>query len=64
MATALVRPAVEHALARGARAVEAYASYPGDYMGSRQLFEQHEFVAVRNAGKRTVMRYSASRHNR
>ena len=64
VATALVRPAVEHALARGAWAVEACASDPGDYMGPRQLFEQHEFVAVRNAGKRTVMRYSASRHNR
>jgi ribosomal protein S18 acetylase RimI-like enzyme len=54
---ALVRAAVEHALARGARAVEAYPHRRRpDYMGYPSPFERARFGPVREAGPRLVMR--------
>jgi GNAT superfamily N-acetyltransferase len=60
VANALIRAAVDYALRRGASAVEAYGSRePTDYMGWRDAFASAGFRAVRTAGKRTVMRYTA-----
>ena len=56
--SALLDAAVEHALARGAAAIEAYPHEQGDYMGARGAFERRGFAPVRSAGKRTVMRYA------
>ncbi len=58
---ALLGGAVEHAFARGARAVEAYAhvSNRSDYMGHAELFRAHGFEPFRQAPKRTIMRLPA-----
>ena len=56
---ALLEAAIEHALRRGASAIEAYPSESGDYMGVKQRFEDLGFEPVRSAGKRTIMRYGA-----
>jgi GNAT superfamily N-acetyltransferase len=55
---ALLRAAVDHALARGATAVEAYphVSAPHDYMGGVELYQRAGFVHARDAGKRAVVR--------
>ena len=53
---ALLRAAVDHALRRGATAVEAYPHERGDYMGSPAMFEAAGFAVTRTAGKRVVMR--------
>ncbi len=62
VAGALLDAAVEHACARGARAVEAYGhvSDGADYMGSRELFLAHGFRPLRETAKRTVLRRSCS----
>jgi len=57
VATALLEAAVEHALARGASAVEAYPHRKGDYMGAEEPFERLGFERVRRAGTRSIMRY-------
>ena len=58
VAKALLQAAVEHAVARGARAIEGYphARRP-DYMGSEEMFEAAGFRPVRAASVRTIMRY-------
>ncbi len=56
VATALLEAAVEHAIACGAAAVEAYPHEQGDYMGAPESYERLGFETVRRAGKRTVMR--------
>lgn len=58
LAHELVDAAVEHAVSRGAAAVEVYAhvSNGEDYMGHVALFAQHGFRPVRQASKRTIMR--------
>jgi len=55
---ALLAAAVEHAFARGARAVEAYphSEKHDDYMGSVELFLAHGFEPVRESSKRVVVR--------
>jgi len=60
VASALMEAAVEHAFARGARAVEAYPHVSGDYMGWREGYERLGFEPVRDAGVRTVMRLPRS----
>jgi GNAT superfamily N-acetyltransferase len=61
VARELLRGAVEHALARGATAVEAYPSESaGDYMGKREHLDELGFAPVRRAGKRTVMQHGAT----
>ena len=60
VATALLEAAVEHAAARGAPVLEAYAVRQGHanidaYTGYRQMFDSAGFDAVREAGRRTVM---------
>jgi GNAT superfamily N-acetyltransferase len=58
VAKALLRAAVEHALARGARAIEAYPhERRPDYMGSAEMFESAGFRPVRSASVRTIVRY-------
>jgi GNAT superfamily N-acetyltransferase len=58
VAKALLAAAVEHALARGASAVEAYPhERRADYMGSPEMFEAAGFRPVRSAGVRTIVRY-------
>ena len=59
VATALLEAAIEHALRRGAAAIEAYPHQQGDYMGDPKSFRRFGFERVRSAGKRTVMRYRA-----
>lgn len=54
---ALLEAALEHAVSRGAEAVEAYASEPPDYMGVRTSLEALGFRPLRPAGKRTLMRW-------
>jgi GNAT superfamily N-acetyltransferase len=64
----LLKAAVEHARARGARIVEGYpippkaggrlASGTTDYMGVPKVFERAGFKAVRPAGRHLVMRRS------
>lgn len=54
---ALLAAAVEHAIARGATAVEAYPGDPPDYKGRLDWFLAFGFTPVREAGKRTVVRY-------
>jgi GNAT superfamily N-acetyltransferase len=56
VASALLAAAVDHALARGATAVEAYPHERGDYMGSPSMFAAAGFEAVRAARTRTIMR--------
>jgi ribosomal protein S18 acetylase RimI-like enzyme len=58
VATALVDAAVEHAFARGARAVEAYphATNGSDYMGGVELFRRAGFTTFRAANKRVIVR--------
>jgi GNAT superfamily N-acetyltransferase len=58
VAAALLGAAVDHALAHGATAVEAYPHVTGadDYMGSVRLYEQAGFARVRDANKRAVYR--------
>ena len=53
---ALLDAAIEHAVARGATAVEAYPHERGDYMGAFSAFERRGFKRVRSAGKRTIVR--------
>ena len=57
VATALLESAVEHALARGASAVEAYPHCKGDYMGTEEHFVRLGFEHLRRAGTRSIMRY-------
>jgi GNAT superfamily N-acetyltransferase len=61
VATALLEAAVDFAVARGATAVEAYPGDPPDYKGRLESFLDHGFVPVREAGKRTVVRYEPAR---
>ena len=55
---ALLEVAVEHAFARGARAVEAYPHRfkSDDYMGDVELFRKRGFEVVRETSKRAVVR--------
>jgi ribosomal protein S18 acetylase RimI-like enzyme len=55
---ALLDAAIEHAFARGAAAVEAYAHLTDgrDYMGVVGLYERHGFERVRETSKRAVVR--------
>jgi GNAT superfamily N-acetyltransferase len=57
VATELLRGAVEHAVGKGAAAVEAYPHQRGDYMGSPEMFAAAGFESVRDAGTRRIMRY-------
>jgi GNAT superfamily N-acetyltransferase len=58
VAKALLRAAVEHALERGASAVEAYPhARRADYMGSAEMFASAGFEPVRAASVRTIVRY-------
>jgi GNAT superfamily N-acetyltransferase len=59
VATALVEAAVEHALARGASAVEAYPHERGDYMGQRDIYDRLGFEPVRTASPRTIVRLTS-----
>jgi GNAT superfamily N-acetyltransferase len=60
VAKALLDAAVEHALSRGASAVEAYPhARVRDYMGSADMFEAAGFLPVRRASVRTIVRYFA-----
>jgi GNAT superfamily N-acetyltransferase len=59
VAAALLDAAVARAAAGGASAVEAYPHRRRpDYMGSRSMFAAAGFTPVRDAGPRTIMRYS------
>ena len=53
-----LRRPVDHALAHGATAVEAYPHVTSvdDYMGTVPLYEQAGFVRVRDANKRAIYR--------
>jgi ribosomal protein S18 acetylase RimI-like enzyme len=58
VAKALLRVAVEHAVARGATAVEGYPHLRrADYMGSAEMFASAGFKPVRAASVRTIVRY-------
>lgn len=58
IARALLDAAVEHAVSRGARAIEAYPHQRRpDYMGSAAMFGDAGFRPVRSASVRTIMRY-------
>jgi GNAT superfamily N-acetyltransferase len=58
VAKALLHAAVEHALRRGASAIEAYPHQRRrDYMGSAEMFEEAGFRPVRSGGVRTIVRY-------
>jgi GNAT superfamily N-acetyltransferase len=58
VAKALLEAAVEHAVARGASAVEGYPHARGaDYMGSAGMFASAGFEPVREASVRTIVRY-------
>jgi GNAT superfamily N-acetyltransferase len=58
VAKALLAAAVEHAVARGASAVEGYPhSRRADYMGSAEMFASAGFEPVREASVRTIVRY-------
>lgn len=60
VAKALLGAAVEHAIERGASAIEAYPhERRPDYMGSAELFEAADFRLVCFAGVRTIVRYPA-----
>ena len=59
VATALLDAAVEYALGRGARVIEAYPLESGDYMGAKDAFRRVGFEPVRPAGKRTIMQRRA-----
>ena len=58
VAAALLDAAVEYAFGRGASSLEAYPHMTErtNYMGHVEFFERAGFVAVREAGKRVVMR--------
>ena len=56
---ALLRAAIDHALGRGARTIEAYPHERGDYMGSPARLGAAGFEPVRSTGTRTIMRYDA-----
>jgi GNAT superfamily N-acetyltransferase len=58
VASALLAAAVDHAVARGASAIEAYPHRRRpDYMGAEGMFAAAGFEPVREAGPRTIMRY-------
>jgi ribosomal protein S18 acetylase RimI-like enzyme len=58
VAKTLLGAAVEHAVRRGARAIEAYPhGRRPDYMGSAAMFEAAGFRPVRTASVRTIMCY-------
>jgi ribosomal protein S18 acetylase RimI-like enzyme len=58
VAKALLEAAIEHAVRRGASAVEAYPhERRADYMGSAEMFEAAGFRPIRSAGVRTIVRY-------
>jgi GNAT superfamily N-acetyltransferase len=58
LAKALLAGAVEHALERGASAIEAYPhARTRDYMGSDGMFASAGFEPVRAASVRTIVRY-------
>ena len=58
VAAELLDAAVEHACARGATGVEAYAhrSKESDYMGGVQLYDEHGFRRVRETKSRVIVR--------
>jgi GNAT superfamily N-acetyltransferase len=59
VASALLDASVAYAASRGADIVEAYGCKPGDsdpYTGHASMFEDAGFVAVRERGRRTIMR--------
>jgi GNAT superfamily N-acetyltransferase len=58
VARALLEAAVDHALARGATAIEAFPHEKGDYMGSLELFAEAGFEPLRVTAKRTLVRRS------
>jgi GNAT superfamily N-acetyltransferase len=60
----LLEAAVRYAVERGATAVEAYPGDPPDYKGRIDWFLDAGFVPVREAGKRTVVRYDVGQHRR
>jgi GNAT superfamily N-acetyltransferase len=57
----LLAAAVQHAFARGARAVEAYPHRfkRDDYMGHVDLFSAYGFETVRESAKRVIVRRAA-----
>jgi GNAT superfamily N-acetyltransferase len=58
VAKALLRAAVEHAVAHGASTVEGYPhNRRADYMGSAEMFASAGFEPVRAASVRTIVRY-------
>jgi ribosomal protein S18 acetylase RimI-like enzyme len=58
LAKALLDAAVEHALSKGASAIEAYPhNRRADYMGSAEMFASAGFEPVREASVRTIVRY-------
>jgi GNAT superfamily N-acetyltransferase len=58
VAKALLEGAVDHALGRGASAIEAYPHVrTRDYMGSGEMFASAGFQPVRAASVRTIVRY-------
>ena len=58
LAKALLSAAVDHALSRGASAIEAYPhERRADYMGSAEMFQAAGFRPVRAASVRTIVRY-------
>lgn len=61
IATALLDAAVDHAVARGATAIEAFPGDPPDYKGRIEWFLDAGFAPIRQAGKRTVVRFVPGR---
>ena len=62
VAETLLKAAVEHAVANGARSVEAYPhNRRPDYMGAFELFERHGFEPVRTTTTRTIVRFNVGR---
>ena len=60
VAEALLEAAVEHAIGRGASAIEAFPhSRRPDYMGAREMFERRGFEPVRATTTRTIVRLDA-----
>ena len=61
VASALLKGAIDHARGRGATTLEAYGVKAGDgdpYTGFRSMYEAAGFNVVREAGRRSIMRYT------